>query len=350
MLKSEAGRAEKNKIANGMADVVETVTTRRGARLFHNFTRATFRRLLDLTVWEYDHDLISQRLILRACGLVTRTFSKALLQPPPGTRLRRVDFGDFEAEWVWVPGVDDPDVAADPAVILYFHGGGLLVGGLGTHRGIAARMARGSGAAVLDVAYRQIPDGARIEDTLEDCYSAYRYLLDRGIPAERIVLAGDSVGAGLCFYLAFIARERGLAMPQAIAAISPFAEFDLAEKLAHPNNKSEGFCSANFYSLCVRWAVQVDGKVDPFWSLAGRDFAGLPPVFIQVGSAEVLLLDSELIVERCLAAEIPVRLQVWDRVLHDFHLDAALFPDGFDAIDELSSFIRDAFGHAPASR
>ncbi|WP_007468492.1 alpha/beta hydrolase [Segniliparus rugosus] len=348
MHEPKAQREGTNSVGRSTA-VVETVTTRLGTRLFHDFLRATFRRSFDLVARAYDRNIMTQGQILRFCGRVNKFLPKVLLPPLPGTRLRPVDLQDFRAEWVWGPGIDDPGSAADPAAVLYLHGGGLLIGGLRTHRGMVARVARGCGAPVLNVEYRQIPHGARIEDTLEDCFAAYRLLLAEGIPAERIVLAGDSVGAGLCFFLALSCRERGLPAPRAIAAISPFAEFDLAEKLAHPNNKSEGFCSADVYSLSVRWAVESAGGIAPGWSLRNRDFSDLPPVFLQVGSHEVLRLDSELIVERCQVAGVPVKLQIWDRALHDFHMDAHIFPDGFDAIDEFSSFIRNALHDAPGA-
>ncbi|MBN7304814.1 alpha/beta hydrolase [Mycobacteroides abscessus subsp. bolletii] len=334
---SEADRKLENK--DSARILVERIATRRATRIFHEFIRVTLRKLLDLVAWAYRRERITRQQIVSACKYSNKTISSVLLQPAPGTRSRMLDLQGFRAEWIWGQGMEDPDLQLERSAILYLHGGGLLIGDLSTHRGLVAQIAQRSAIPVLNVEYRQITHGVTIDETLKDCLASYRYLLQQGIPATKIVLAGDSVGAGLCFFLALSARHSSLPMPGAIAAISPFVEFNLSKKLAHSNNKSEGVCSAEFYSLPVQWAIEKGGMLDPAWSLNEQNFVDFPPVFIQVGSHETLLLDSELIVERCAQAGVSVKMQIWEKALHDFHMDAHMFRDGFDAIEELSSFI-----------
>ncbi|CPZ99788.1 Putative esterase [Mycobacteroides abscessus] len=119
------------------------------------------------------------------------------LRPSRGTRRRIVMFEQFRAEWLWHKDLPDPDQAAQGA-ILYFHGGAFILGGLHSHRRMAARLARASGIPVLVVDYRQLPL-AHITDSITDAVDSYRYLLDRGYAPGKIVFAGDSAGGGLAF-------------------------------------------------------------------------------------------------------------------------------------------------------
>lgn len=135
------------------------------------------------------------------------------LRPSRGTRRRIVMFEQFRAEWLWHKDLPDPDQAAQGA-ILYFHGGAFILGGLHSHRRMAARLARASGIPVLVVDYRQLPL-AHITDSITDAVDSYRYLLDRGYAPGKIVFAGDSAGGGLAFSAALAARDEGLPVPGA---------------------------------------------------------------------------------------------------------------------------------------
>lgn len=262
----------------------------------------------------------------------------AVLGPPRGTVRRPVLFPKFRAEWLWhraIPGPDQPG----RGVILYLHGGAFIAGGLHSHRRMAARIAHASGVPLLNVAYRQIPK-AHITDTLEDALTAYRYLLDLGFAPERIILAGDSAGAGLTFTTALAARDRGLPVPGGIAAISPWADIDPARRRAHPNKAKEAVLSPFSLSVLARLGFARDGDYDPAWSPANHDYTGLPPVFIQLGSQELLRPDGELIAQRCAEAGVPCTVQIWDKAIHDFQAISDLLPDARAALRELATFNR----------
>ncbi len=94
------------------------------------------------------------------------------------------------AEWVAAPG------ARDDRTVLYFHGGGYVIGSLATHRDLAARVSRASASRVLLLDYRLAPEH-RFPAAVEDALAAYRWLLARGHDPGRLALAGDSAGGGL---------------------------------------------------------------------------------------------------------------------------------------------------------
>ncbi|QLY28687.1 alpha/beta hydrolase [Nocardia huaxiensis] len=261
----------------------------------------------------------------------------AILLPPRGTRRKLVKFKDFRAEWVWPEDIASPLGAPDSA-ILYFHGGVYAAGGLNSHRRLVAKIARASGIPVFNVDYRMMP--AHLTDTIEDAVAAYRHLLDRGIPAHRIIVSGDSAGGGLAFLLALHARDLGLPMPGGLSVIAPWSNMDNTAKEKHPNASLDQALPGHIWRVFVEWGIAVDGMVDPAWSAVNHDFHGLPPALIQVGSTESLRPDSEELAQRCADAGIPCRLQLWDRALHVFQAGSDLLPDARLAIRDMGAFNR----------
>jgi len=297
--------------------------------------RLTVRRFFNFAVWANHRRLAPKLVVLWITNRVDRL--AVVLRPPRGTQLQRNDFPDFRAEWVWHPASADPPDATTGAV-LYFHGGGLVSCGLNTHRRLVARLSRVTALPVYHVEYRKIPK-AHVTDSISDCLRAYRRLLHMGIPAERIVLAGDSAGGGLVFSTALKIRDCRLPTPAGLVAISPLANYDSTVRANHPNDKSDPALSAAILEMLAKWGVWVDGVLDPAWSPVNHEFIGLPPTLIQVGSTEVLLADAYELAERCVAASVPLRFQVWDHAFHVFHAGADIIPDSQQAFSEIGSFV-----------
>ncbi|MGB3674792.1 MAG: alpha/beta hydrolase fold domain-containing protein, partial [Candidatus Nanopelagicales bacterium] len=129
------------------------------------------------------------------------------LPTPAGVTVEQVGLPGFDAEIVW-PSAGGSDLAR--GVVLYFHGGAFLIGGLNSHRRVVAGLARRTGLPVVHVAYRQLPRTS-IRGSLEDCVTAYRWLLRSGADPETVVVAGDSAGGFLAFASILATREAGLA-------------------------------------------------------------------------------------------------------------------------------------------
>ncbi|MEV6432439.1 alpha/beta hydrolase [Nocardia sp. NPDC051463] len=276
----------------------------------------------------------------------------APLAPPRGTQRTPVTFEDqFHGEWLWHD--QNPETIREAAsAILYIHGGAFITCGLNTHRRLAAKIGRAADMPVLNIAYRQLPH-AHITDTIDDCVRAYRYLLDKGFPADRIILAGDSAGGGLTLLTAMTARQHGLPMPAGIVALSPFADLDNTHRLTHPNAGRDAYIPTEALGVIARWGFQRNNTLDPSWSPINGDFTDLPPVLIQVGSTETLLSDAERLAQRCAEANVPCTLQIWDRAPHVFQAASDLLPEARNAIHDIATFarhqVRNSITHAPRS-
>lgn len=227
-------------------------------------------------------------------------------------------------------------VAPGAATVLYLHGGGYVFGSPRTHRKLALRLSAASGTEVVLPDYRRAPEH-RFPAAANDAYAAYRALLDEGISAERIVLAGDSAGAHLaCTLLGDITRD-GLPMPAAALLWSPPIDWTGATAAERDHIARDPLLSPRAGARCSRAYFGTDASL----SVLDGNLSSWPPVLIQAGGTECLLTDVEHLTESLVAAGVPCETQVWPGQVHVFQALAALVPEARAAIDYSGRFISD---------
>ncbi len=256
---------------------------------------------------------------------------------PAEVATESVNADGVDAQWVSWQSVSS-DAGPGDAVVLYLHGGGFVFGGLDSHRGIAWRLARQCSSKVLVVDYRLAPEHV-YPAALEDALASYQWLLAQNIPPEKIVVAGDSAGGGLCVALLVRLRELSLPQPKACALFSPWTDLTLSGASIEINAKKDAMLSP---AALQRFRDLYLGEIEPGTPLASplfADLSGLPDTCVFVGSEEVLFDDSKRLVERLNQAGVQARLSVWAKMPHVFPLLAAFIPEGDQAIDEVASFL-----------
>lgn len=134
--------------------------------------------------------------------------------PPSGVTIEQVDADGVPAQRLLVKG------AGNHRWILHFHPGGFTRAGLSDNRAVAVRLAQAAGANALYPDYRGTP-AHPFPAGLNDCVTAYRWLLKQGVAAAHIAITGESAGANLVLATALALRERGEALPGALIAASP---------------------------------------------------------------------------------------------------------------------------------
>jgi epsilon-lactone hydrolase len=243
-----------------------------------------------------------------------------------------VDAGGVGAEWI-VP----PEAASD-RVILYLHGGGYVMGSINTHRAMVARIARAAEARGLALDYRLAPEHP-FPAAVDDATAAYRWLLSQGYKPGKIVIAGDSAGGGLTIATLLALRASGVAMPAAAVPISPWTDMEgTGDSVRSKAGKDPMADIEALRSMAKKYVGEHDAR-NPLASPLHADFHGLPPMLIQVGEAEILLDDSTRVAERAKAAGVDVELEVWDDMIHVWHVFAKLLPEGQQAIDKIGRFV-----------
>lgn len=247
--------------------------------------------------------------------------------------VERTTVENIAAEWLRPVG------ATDNRAVLYLHGGAFTMGSCTTHRALASRIAVASHTPVLLPEFRLAPEYP-FPAALEDVVATYRWLIEQGIPPQKMIIAGDSSGGGLAIALAVLLREKDVPLPAAIACLSPWADLELTGESLTTRAQVDPLCSleesryhASFYT----------GKHDaraPLVSPIYADLHNLPPILIQVGDREILLSDATRLTERARKDGVDAELEVWDGMWHVWHLFAKYVPEGQRAIDRMGAFIR----------
>src|SRR5882724_7641082 len=248
-------------------------------------------------------------------------------------RLEATDADGVAAEWSLAPG-------SDPSkVLLFFHGGGYCSGSIVSHRGMVTEAGRGARARTLAVGYRLAPEHP-FPAAIEDARSAYRFLLDQGIAPSKIVIGGDSAGGGLALALMTSVRDAREPLPACAWLVSPWVDLQMTgASLAEKAGADPQISKSYLKELASAYLAGAD-PANPLVSPLNADLAGLPPLLVQVGSAETLLDDAVRIARRAGAADVRVNLEIWPHMIHAWHLWAAQLEAGRRAIASAGAFIR----------
>lgn len=238
----------------------------------------------------------------------------------------------------------EPAGGANEAIILYFHGGGFISGSPRTALALVAELVARSEIRAISVDYRLAPEYP-FPAGLDDCLAAYAELLEWGLPASRIVVAGDSAGGNLAIATCLAAIRNGLQAPGAIVAFSPSADMTRSGASMRVKEGLDPFFT--------RASIQQTGEMylgghdprDPLASPAlSGNFTDMPPMLLQVGTDELLLDDSTRLAELAKDAEVDVVLDIVAKVPHVFPSMSYALDEAHDALDRAALFIRQHIG------
>ena len=248
--------------------------------------------------------------------------------------VQAVDLGGLPGEWSIVPGSDAS------RVLLFFHGGGYCSGSILSHRRLVTEAGRAAGCRTLAVGYRLAPEHP-FPAALEDALTAWRFLREQGIAAHDIAVAGDSAGGGLTVALITHLRDTGLELPGCGWLVSPWTDLTLsgstlATKEAVDPLIHEGYLRELASAYLPGGMDPKDPRVSPLFAA----LSGLPPLLIQVGSAETLLADATRFASAAGAADVPVTLEVWPHMIHAWPLWNARLEAGRETLGRAGAFIR----------
>jgi len=241
--------------------------------------------------------------------------------------------------------------------VIYLHGGGYCLGSLNSHQRIAALIAHTSEAAVLLVEYRLAPEHP-FPSALEDALYSYDYIVTSlNFSFDRVVIAGDSAGGGLSVATVLALRDRqgdlvNPKLPAAVVTLSPWV--DLTYSLDEILQGTERHLYSSWFSNAETDFLPLDnlhtfskhylGDVDPKHPLASPVYAiltGLPPVLIQVGTAEQLYGDDIHFAHKLREAGVEVEVEEFFDLPHVFQIfGSRVFPESRKAMESIGRFIK----------
>jgi acetyl esterase/lipase len=253
------------------------------------------------------------------------------IKPPREATVQTETADGVPAYWVSAPG-------ADPErVILYIHGGGFILGWNNQYFGLLTTLSKASHARTLGIDYRLAPEHP-FPAALDDCVTAYRWLLKQGIAPAHIVIAGDSAGGNLVLTTLLALREQGLPQPAAAVAISPATDFTGSGESYTTRAKVDPVLRVDFTQAVGRYYGGDTDPQNPLLSPLYGDLHGLPPLLLHAGADEILLSDAERFAAKAQVDGVAVTLHVWPHMWHVFHIFGAALPEARLALAEIGAF------------
>ncbi|WP_439815458.1 alpha/beta hydrolase [Zavarzinia sp. CC-PAN008] len=292
----------------------------------HNPELAKVLAMLTAVPFDANQSVVEKRLAIDALA--------DAFAPPHGVEFDSVLLGGVAAE---------RQVARSGGpVVLYFHGGGYLIGSPRSHRHMTALLAQEIGGTVFSLDYRMAPE-APFPAAVEDAVKAWTDLAARE-GAARVAFAGDSAGGGLTFAALVSARDKGLPLPACAIGISPWVNLGTENAsytaLAAHDPMLSGTV-ADYFSVPYRDGVEVR---HPLVSPLFANLSGLPPVLIQIGDREVFFGDACAMHQALIAADVDTELAVWKEMFHVWHLYWPMLAQGRAAVEQIAAFVRSRCG------
>lgn len=274
-------------------------------------------------------------------------YEARIAMQPPGEEVARVEdhtvpgpAGEIPVR-VYTPAGEGPL----PAVV-FFHGGGWVIGSIRSHDNACRALANASGCIIASVDYLLAPE-AKYPAAAEDCYAATRWVAEHaaelGADPSRIAVAGDSAGGNLAATVALMARDRGGPSLAFQLLIYPVIDHDFGTVSYRDNAEGYGLSTKDMEWFWNQYLPgSAEGK-EPYASpIRASSLAGLPPALVITAEYDVLRDEGEAYAEALRQAGVPATTSRYNGMTHGFFSLHYLFTKGRQAMDEAGQALRSA--------
>ncbi len=236
------------------------------------------------------------------------------IKPAKNIAVEEIQIGNVHAEKYSVKSKN-----RNTRILLYLHGGGYF---MGSAKAFTAYVSILCNKLCLHEAYsidyRLAPENP-YPAAIDDAYTAYSWLVEeKSIPAENIIIMGESAGGGLALALLHRIKTRGLSLPKAAICASAWTDLTLSGESIQTKAEEDPFFSVQNIETGAKFYLNGQDPKNPEISPLFADFEGFPPVFLQVGSRELLLSDTLSIAEKMEDHGVSVTLDVQEGMFHAF--------------------------------
>jgi epsilon-lactone hydrolase len=239
---------------------------------------------------------------------------------------------DLAGFWITVPE------SAQDYAILFLHGGEFTIGSTADHLGLCIRLARAARARVFSVDYRLAPEHV-FPAPVGDVLDAWRYLQSVGLMPHHILPVGLSSGGNLVLAALLSLREKGATLPPAAVCMSPVTDIQFPGESVTRNQDRDWVTPARLHASRTAYLAGHD-PADPLASPVHAAMRGLPRLYVQVGTHELLVSDVGKFVDKARWAGVPVQAEIWEGMFHGWQVFAGQLPEGQEAIDHIGAFVR----------
>jgi acetyl esterase len=232
-------------------------------------------------------------------------------------------------------------------VLVYFHGGGWVIGNLEAYDATCRALTHAAGCIVVAMEYRLAPEH-KFPAAPEDCYAAARWVADNATAIHgdprRIAIGGDSAGGNLTAVVAQMARDRGRPALVYQLLVYPVTNYSFATVSYREN--ADGYLLTKdamewFWNYYLRSAA--DGSNPLASPLRTNDLRGLPPAMVLTAEFDPLRDEGEAYAVRLREAGVPVTLKRYTGMIHGFFSLGAVLDQGKQAVADAAAALRTAF-------
>ena len=233
-----------------------------------------------------------------------------------------------------------PTDAEANKVLLYFHGGGYAVGSVQTHQSVVTQICKHSKTKGLLFDYSLSPEH-QFPTALEDAIRVYQYLLAQGYAPQQIAFGGDSAGGGLAMATMIWIRDKMLApLPACYIALSPWMDLTCQNTSIRSNANTDVMLSKESLLYMASIYIGKEAANHRYISPLFAELEGLPPMYLQVCDAEILLDDSVLFAEKAKLAGVDVEIDIYEKLVHVWQTFWPFLKEGRAANKKLGIYVQ----------
>lgn len=238
--------------------------------------------------------------------------------------------------------------SADPfATMLYFHGGGWMMGNIDDSDAHVRRMALATGCTIVSVGYRLAPEHP-FPAAIEDAITAWRWLIGTAAPSTMLAIGGESAGGNIAAGATIAIRDIGLPMP--VFQILGYPALGSAMNTPSYDSQADGpiLTAADMRWFWDNYVPDHASRSDPRASpLMAADLSGLPPALIMTAACDPLRDEGADYAERLSQAGVHVRHHCFEGMIHGFYKMADQLEGGRAALAEAAAFVREQAAAMP---
>jgi len=230
--------------------------------------------------------------------------------------------------------------------LVFFHGGGWVIGSVDTHDGLCRMIANGSGCRVISVDYRLSPE-SKFPGPVDEAVAAVEWIetnaAQLGVDANRLAVGGDSAGGALAAVVTQVAKAKGT--PKLAFQLLFFPVTQIGDETTSLREYAEGYFLERktldwFYANYLPTdADKKDPRVSP---LAAADVSGLPPAYVMLAGFDPLHDEGLQYAEKLRTAGVPVTVADYPDMVHDFIYLQAVLPQAAEALNTAAKALKAA--------